>query len=72
MEWLQIIYLAMVLGLALSAVRSYQLGARRIVLLGLIWACIFMVAAGIAAFVVDDGGAVREALPSADAPVEFT
>lgn len=71
-NWLQIVYLLAVLGLMLGTVRAYQLGGRRMLVMALAWLCIFLIAAGIAAYI--DGRVHRapESLPSPTTDPRFT
>lgn len=58
---LQVVYLLAVLGLTLGTVRAHQLGARRLLVMALVWICIFLVTAGIAGFI--DGWAHQGVAP---------
>lgn len=62
-DWLRLIYLAMVLGLLVGTVRTHRIGGRKALVMILVWLCIFMVAAGIAAFVTE-----RTAEPAVEVP----
>lgn len=64
-NWLQIVYLLAVLGLMVGTVRTHQLGGRRMLVMALAWLCIFMIAAGIAAYI---DGRAHGAPPSPRSP----
>ncbi len=49
-DWLRLVWLAMALGLLVATVRTHRIGGRKMLVMGLAWLFIFMVAAGIASF----------------------
>jgi hypothetical protein len=63
-DWLRIVWLATVLGLALATVRTQQIGGRKMLVMVLAWICIFMAAAGLASF-IEDLDAGQEIAPPA-------
>ena len=72
MTWLQIVWIAVMLGVLVMALRSYQLGARRMIVMALAWLFIFMIAAGIATFFVDGSERGDRPQPRSDAPLRLT
>lgn len=71
-EWLRIIYLLTALGLVLGTWRVHRLGGKRTLLMVLVWLCIFMIAAGIAAYIDERAHPAPIVAPSSDADPNFT
>ena len=71
-DWLRIIYLLAALGLMLGTWRAHRLGGRRTLVMVLAWICIFMIAAGIAAYIDDWAHPAPVQSPSLDTDPNFT
>lgn len=71
-EWLRIVYLLAALGLVLGTWRAHRRGGRRTLVMVLAWICIFMIAAGIAAYIDEWANPAPVQAPSQDADANFT
>ncbi len=71
-DWLSAIYLLMALGLILGTWRVQRGGGKRILVMILAWVCIFVVAAGIAAYVEGWLQPAPVVAPSPDRDPSFT
>jgi hypothetical protein len=72
MPWFQITWLLLVLVLAVSGLRAQRIGARKGVVMALIWVLLFVVAAGIAGVIAGDGDPMKALSPPSDAPSHLT
>lgn len=72
MPWFQITWLLLVLVLAASGLRTQRIGARKGVVMALIWVLLFVVAAGIAGMIAEDGDPMEALSPPSDAPSNLT
>lgn len=72
MPWFQVIWLLLVLALALSGMRAYRVGARKGLVMALLWAVLFVLVAGIAGMIADNGNPLGVIAPPADAPFNLT
>jgi predicted aspartyl protease len=61
-DWLGLVWLALALAMMVSAMRAHRIGGRRMLVMALAWLAIFLAAAAIASFVVEQV-AVPEAIP---------
>ncbi|MEO5706956.1 MAG: hypothetical protein ABIT10_10310 [Alteraurantiacibacter sp.] len=71
-DWLRLVWLAMALSLVVATVRTHQIGGRKMLVMALAWACILMVAAGIASFIGEWVDETRVAPPPPDADPVLT
>jgi hypothetical protein len=72
MPWFQITWLLLVLVLAVSGLRAHRIGARKGLVMALVWVLLFVVAAGIAGLIAGDGEPMRALAPPPDAPSYLT
>ncbi|MXO72157.1 hypothetical protein [Alteraurantiacibacter buctensis] len=72
LDWPRLIYLLMALGLVLSTWRVHRGGGKRTLVLVLAWGCIFVVAAGIAAYIDEKANPAPVLAPSPDSDRNFT
>lgn len=71
-DWLRIIYLLTALGLILGTWRMHRGGAKRTLVMVLAWVCIFVIAAGIAAYADGWASLDQASPPSPDRDPDFT
>lgn len=71
-DWLRTIYLLTALGLILGTWRMHRGGGKRTLVMVLAWICIFVVAAGIAAYVDEWAHPAPVMAPSPDSDPNFT
>ena len=65
-SWLQLVWLALALGMMLASLRAHQIGAKKALVMVLVWVSIFMVAGTIASWLVDRTAAPEPVAPAPD------
>ena len=71
-DWPRLIYLLMALGLVFGTWRVHRAGAKRTLVLVLVWVCIFVVAALIAAYIDEWAHPAPLMVPSPGSDPSFT